>query len=194
MTLLAIIQIIHLELLPDSWAQSISEIWEFSLQILTCILMDYDAFNPDDEIGRCELSLKDLGEETKDIWLDVDVDAEDDHNQKVWRQTNQITLHTSSFINCTCKDKALLTAAQILLSGMSGALDPLGHVFLATHQGNPPLFPSAQGTLPQFLNLLNIIELCIVHMEFYWQVYASKHNQPITSVYGLSKGKTCPRG
>ena len=45
--------------------------------------MDYDGFNPDDEIGRCELPLKDIGEETKDIWLDIDVEAEDDHAQKV---------------------------------------------------------------------------------------------------------------
>lgn len=48
------------------------------------MLMDYDDFNPDDEIGRCELALKDLGEETQDLWLDVDMQAEgDDHDKKV---------------------------------------------------------------------------------------------------------------
>ena len=55
------------------------------MQRLTCILMDYDDFNPDDEIGRCELPIKDISEETQDIWLDVDMNAEgdEDNNQKV---------------------------------------------------------------------------------------------------------------
>lgn len=47
--------------------------------------MDYDDFNPDDEIGRCELRIKDVGDETKDHWLDVDMEAGDDtaHDKKV---------------------------------------------------------------------------------------------------------------
>ena len=38
--------------------------------------MDYDDFNPDDEIGRCVLPLKDLSQETRDLWLDVDMEAD----------------------------------------------------------------------------------------------------------------------
>lgn len=57
------------------------------MQILTCVLLDYDDFNPDDEIGRCELPLKDLTEETQDLWLEVDMEAdgvnEDTHDQSV---------------------------------------------------------------------------------------------------------------
>lgn len=51
-------------------------------QVLTCILMDYDDFNPDDEIGRCELPMKGLTEETKDLWLDVDMNAEGDEEDE----------------------------------------------------------------------------------------------------------------
>ena len=36
--------------------------------------MDFDDFNPDDEIGRVILPIKDLDSETtQDLWLDVDV-------------------------------------------------------------------------------------------------------------------------
>lgn len=48
--------------------------------------MDYDDFNPDDEIGRCELPIKDLGEDTQDLWLDIDMEASADdseHDKKV---------------------------------------------------------------------------------------------------------------
>ena len=48
--------------------------------------MDYDDFNPDDEIGRCELPMNGLTEETQDIWLDIDMNAEGDeseHDKKV---------------------------------------------------------------------------------------------------------------
>jgi hypothetical protein len=46
------------------------------VQNLTCVLMDYDDFNPDDEIGRCVLPLKELTNETQDFWLDIDMEAD----------------------------------------------------------------------------------------------------------------------
>ena len=48
-----------------------------SVQVWTCILMDYDDFNPDDEIGRATLAIKDLEhEKTEDLWLDIDTNEE----------------------------------------------------------------------------------------------------------------------
>lgn len=47
------------------------------MQSLTCVLMDFDDYNPDDEIGRCVLPIRDLQpEETTTFWLDVDLHAE----------------------------------------------------------------------------------------------------------------------
>ena len=47
------------------------------MQVWTCILMDYDDFNPDDEIGRSTLAIKDLEhEKTEDLWLDIDTHNE----------------------------------------------------------------------------------------------------------------------
>ena len=53
-----------------------------TMQKLTCILMDYDDFNPDDEIGRSELPIKGLTDQTQDFWLDVDMNAEGDESEQ----------------------------------------------------------------------------------------------------------------
>lgn len=42
------------------------------MQALTAILYDFDALNPDDEIGRVSIPVRDLPHEQKqDLWLDV---------------------------------------------------------------------------------------------------------------------------
>ena len=48
-------------------------------QKLRFALWDYDAFSPDDEIGRCEVALADLEErKTHDLWLDVVNEGEEE--------------------------------------------------------------------------------------------------------------------
>lgn len=46
-------------------------------QKLRFTLWDYDAFSPDDEIGRCDIAISDLQEgEAHDLWLDVENEGE----------------------------------------------------------------------------------------------------------------------
>lgn len=48
------------------------------MQSLNAILLDFDALNPDDEIGRVSVPIRDLpNQEKQDLWLDIFDYAED---------------------------------------------------------------------------------------------------------------------
>lgn len=48
-------------------------------QSLKFALWDYDAFSPNDEIGRCEIAIKDIPEgQAQDLWLDVYNESEEE--------------------------------------------------------------------------------------------------------------------